>query len=242
MARSKFDWSSLDRSTLYSYMYEARNRIVGKDLTVDEIHRILSNQAKKYLPIKTKMIKTAEQEHGIIYIGGCYYGEDDKRKESRFIEVCFSYFVWDYILNLSDYRWKRLCTVFADTLLHEIIHTKQYRSRRWKDIPGYLSNAHLIKKRKDQNYYGHPDEIGAYAFNIACEIYDRYGSNQQVAQKYLDSNQVLKHKSSSYLRYFKTFDCNHNHVVIKKLKKKVISYLPNTVIGKPFKNSDYLTY
>jgi hypothetical protein len=241
MARYKFDWSSLDRSTLYSFMYEARKDIVGKELTIDQIHRILSTQAKKYLPIKTKMIKTAEQEHGIIYIGGCYYGDDDKNKSPRFVEICFSYFVWDHVLKITDYRWKRICKVFADTVLHEIIHIKQYRSRRWKDIPGYKSTAHSGQQRKNQNYYGHPDEIGAYAFNIACELYDRFGSNHQAIKRYLDSNRVLKHKSSSYLRYFRTFDYNHNHAVIKKLKKKVIHYLPYTVIGKPFKTSEYLT-
>lgn len=241
MARSKFDWSALDRSTIYSYLYEARKQIVGQKLTIDEIHKILSTQAKKYLPVKTKMLRSAEQEHGIIYIGGCYYGDDDKSKESRFIEISFSYFIWDQYLKITNYRWQRICKVFADTVLHEIIHTKQYRSRHWKDISGYQSNAHLIKKRKDQNYYGHPDEIGAYAFNIACELYDRFGSNWSAARRYLDSDQVLKHKSSSYLRYFKTFDCNHNHTVIKRLKKKVIYYLPYTQIGKPFKTSDFLT-
>lgn len=241
MARSKFDWSSLDRSILYSYMYEARKHIVGKALTIDQIHRILSNQAKKYLPIKTKMIRTAEQEHGIIYIGGCYYGDDDKHKQSRFIEVCFSYFVWDHYLTITDYRWRRICSVFADTMLHEIIHMKQYRSRRFKEIPGYESTAHLVSQRKDQNYYGHPDEIGAYAFNIACELYDRFGTNYQASKRYLNTSHTLKHKASSYLRYFKTFECNHQHAVIKRLKKKVIHYLPYAEIGKPFKTSEYLT-
>lgn len=242
MARSKFDWSALDRSTVYQYMYEARASVVGKQLTIDELHRILSCQAKKYLPVKTKMIRSAEQEHGILYVGGCYYGDDDKAKENRFVEICFSYFVWDEFMKITDHRWKRICTVFADTVLHEIIHIKQYRSRRWKQIPGYDSNAHFIKKRKDQNYYGHPDEIGAYAFNIACELNDKFGTNWQAAKRYLDSNQVLRHKSSSYIRYFKTFDCNHDHPVIKKLKKKVISCFPNAGIGKPFRTSEYLTH
>lgn len=241
MARSKFDWSALDRSTLYSLIYSARKHIVGQKLLIEEIHKILSTEVKKHIPVKTKMIRSAEQEHGIIYIGGCYYGDEDQYNNSRFIEVVFSYFIWDEYLKITEYRFKRLCEVFADTVLHEIIHMRQYRTRNWKDIPGYESTAHLVKQRRNQNYYGHPDEIGAYAFNIACELYDRFGTNWQAAKRYLDSNQVLKHKRSNYIRYFKTFDCNHKHPVIKKLKKKVIYYLPYTVIGKPFKTSDYLT-
>ncbi len=241
MAQAKFDWSNLDRYSLYSLMYGARKQIVGQKLTIEEIHKILSSQVKKLLPVKTKMLRSAEQEHGIIYIGGCYYGDEDQYNHTRFIEIVFSYFIWDEFLTVTQHRFKRICSVFADTVLHEIIHMRQYRTRNWKDIDGYNSTAHLIKQRKNQNYYGHPDEIGAYAFNIACELYDRFGTNWQAAKRYLDSDCVLRHKGSNYIRYYKTFDGNHSHPVIKKLKKKVIYYLPYTVIGKPFKTSDYLT-
>ena len=241
MARTKFDWSVLDRPTLYGIMNKARKEIVGRTLVVEEIHRILSTHVKQQLPVKVKMLRSAEQENGMIYIGGCYYGDEDQENQKRFIEVVFSYFIWDEFLKITDYRFKRLCEVFADTILHEIIHMRQYRTRNWKMIPGYESTAHLAKQRKNQNYYGHPDEIGAYAFNIACELYDRFGTNWQAARRYLDSNQANRHKRSNYIRYLKSFDMNHNHSVIKKLKKKVIFYLPYTVIGKPFKTSDYLT-
>lgn len=242
MAHATFDWSKLDRSTIYQYLNSAQKRIVGQVLTIEEIHRILTNQAKKHLPIKTKMLRSAEQEQGIVYIGGCYYGDEDEENEKRFIEIVFSYFVWDECLKITRYRWQRICELFADTVLHEIIHMRQYRTRKFKNIPGYDSQAHLISQRKNQNYYGHPDEIGAYAFNIACELHDKFGINHNLAKKYLDSDQAARSRRSSYYRYLKVFDCDHNHTVIKKLKKKVIYYLPYAEIGKPFKTSDYLTY
>ncbi len=238
---SKFDWSELDRLKLHGIFYKSRKQIVGKVLLIEEIHKILSSNIKQHLPVKIKMLRSAEQESGSLYIGGCYYGDQDEENEKKFIEIVLSYFVWDEFLKISNYRFRRLCEVFADTVLHEIIHMRQYRTRNWKYIPGYESAAHLAKQRKNQNYYGHPDEIGAYAFNIACELYDRFGTNWQAAKRYLDSNMALKHKRSNYIRYLKTFDCNHNHPVIKKLKKKVIYYLPYTIIGKPFKTSYYLT-
>lgn len=242
MAKAVFDWSKLDRSTLYGFLNGARKRIVGRVLTIEEIHSILANQTKKHLPVKTKMLRSAEQEHGIIYIGGCYYGDEDEEYEKRFIEIVFSYFIWDECLKITKHRWHRMCEVFADTVLHEIIHMRQYRTRKWKYIPGYESTAHLIKQRRNQNYYGHPDEIGAYAFNIACELYDKFGTNWSQCKKFLDSNQANRNKRSSYLRYLRVFDYDHEHPVIKKLKKKVIYYLPYAEIGRPFKTSDYLTY
>lgn len=241
MSRESFDWSILDRPTLISILNGARKQIVGQKLVIEDLHKILKRQIKQYLPVKVKMTRDAGQQHGIVYIGGCYYSYYDQKKSDRYIEILFSYFMWDSHLKITQYRWSRMCEVFADTILHEIIHMRQYRTRKWKVLPGYESTAHLAKQRKDQNYYGHPDEIGAYAFNIACELYDRFGTNWQSARRYLDSNTCVRHKRTSYLRYLNTFDMNHNHPVIKRLKKKIIYYLPYTEIGKPFKTSDYLT-
>ena len=242
MAREAFNWSTLDRPTLYSILNGARKHIVGRRLLIEDLHKILSSQIKFHLPIKTKLKRDPGQEQGVIYVGGCYYGTDDEYKIDKFIEIVFSYCLFDQHLKITQYRWRRICTLFADTILHEIIHMRQYRIRNWKNIPGYLSSAEFAKQRKDQNYYGHPDEIGAYAFNIACELYDQFGSNYQASTKYLDSQQCIKNKKSSYFRYLKTFDMDQNHKIIKRLKKKVIYYLPYAKLGKPFKTSDYLTY
>jgi hypothetical protein len=242
MKRQAFDWSKLDRYTLISVLNGARKEIVGQKLLIEDLHKILSHQVKKHLPIKTKMIRNPGQEEREIYIGGCYYGHYDENQTNRFIEIIFSYCLFDKFLKISQSKWNRMCSVFADTILHEIIHMRQYRTRRWKILPGYESMAHLAKQRKDQNYYGHPDEIGAYAFNIACEMYDRFGTNYQMIKRYLNSNQCVRHKRTNYFRYLKTFDMNHSHRVIKKLKKKVTYYLPYAEFGKPFKTSDHINY
>ena len=240
MAREVFDWSALDRPTLYSILNGARKHIVGKQLYIEEIHKILSKQVKDYLPIRVKLLRSADQEDGIIYIGGCYYGAEDKKNKDKHIEIVFSYFIWDQYLTISAWRWKRMCEVFADTMLHELIHMRQYRTRSFKVLPGYESTAYSAKLRKNQNYYGHPDEIGAYAFNIACEMYERFGNDKKSVEKYMNSNQANRHCRSTYLIYLKTF--GHGHPVIKRLRRKVMFYLPYAEIGKPFKTSDYLTY
>jgi len=42
--------------------------------------------------------------------------------------------------------------------------------------------------------------------------------------------------------YLKAFDHDHNHPIIKKVKKKVLQYLPNAEIGKPYRNKDWICY
>jgi hypothetical protein len=242
MSYAAFDWSKLDRNQLCAILNDVKKKVVGHTLLIEDLHKILANQIRKNLPVRVKLLRNSEQEHGIIYIGGCYYGDQDEEFESRYVEIVLSYFIWDEYLKITQHRWKRMCEVFADTVLHEIIHIRQYRTRKWKNIPGYCSSAESSKQRKEQIYYGHPDEIGAYAFNIACELYDRFGNNQNLSIKYLNSNQAVRHRSSTYLRYLKTFDMDHSHSIIRRLKKKVIYYLPYAKIGKPFKTSNYLTF
>ena len=240
MSRTPFNWYSLDREILFDILNGARSQIVGRELLVEELHKILTKQVKKHLPIRVKMQRDASHEPGLLYIGGCYYSDCDRKRKDKFIEVVFSYFMFDRRITLSSYRWSRVCEVFADSILHEIIHMRQYRTRKFKNLPGYESTALLAKTRRNQNYYGHPDEIGAYSFNIACELYEKFGNDRRAVKKYLDGNQGLRTKRSTYLSYLRTFDTNHS--VLKRLKKKVLYYLPYAEIGKPFKSPDYLTY
>ena len=127
-------------------------------------------------------------------------------------------------------------------MLHEIIHTRQYRSRNFKAIPGYQSFAFYARDRKKQEYYGDRDEMGAFSFNIACELYEKFKDDFDLAAKYLDSNQYRRNPRTTFFKYMETFNHNHTHPVIKKIKKKIISQLPYAQLGKPFRTNTYLTY
>ena len=75
-----------------------------------------------------------------------------------------------------------------------------------------------------------------------CESHAPHHANVLLEiMKYL--NQDLSDdrlKRNSYKDYLNAVDHNHNHTVIKKLKKKIIHYLPYAEIGKPYKTSDWL--
>jgi hypothetical protein len=239
--RKPFNWSLLDRYNLHSMLNEVGSSIVGKKLSIAEIHKILSTHIKSHLPIRVKYKEDPGQEPGLIYIGGTYYADYDKGGQ-RHIEVVLSYHLFDQHLKLTRARWNRTCSLFADTILHEIVHMRQYRTRNFKSIPGYESTAHLTKQRRDQEYYGDKDEIGAFAFNIACELVDKFGYNPDEIWKYLDSDRAKRNKRSTYLRYLRAFDFNHNHKIMRKMKRKVMHQLENAYYGKPFKTTDHLTY
>ena len=242
MERKPFNWSLLDRNNLYSMLNGVQSKIVDKKLSVEQLHKIMATHIKKYLPIKVKLDRDPKNDRGFVYVGGAYYSEFDKNFYTRYIEIVFSYNPNQKWFRLSRHRWQRICLLFADTMLHEIIHTRQYRSRSFKAIPGYQSFAYYARDRKKEEYYGDRDEMGAFSFNIACELYDRFGTDYRSAAKYLDSNLYRKSSRSTFARYMETFDHNHQHPIIKRMKKKIMAQLPNAELGKPFRTTNYLTY
>lgn len=240
--RNSYNWSILDRTSLRGILNQARKFVVGKTLSVEDFHKTISATIKAYLPVRVTSNRDPKTKLGHVYVGGVYHSYFDKANQ-RQIEIIFSYHMFDKTIKLTAHKWNKICTLFADTVLHELIHMRQYRTRNFKTIPEYESTAQMAKQRRDQEYYGHADEIGAFSFNIACELYSKFGDNFNAAVEYLDNpSQIKKHKGFTYYSYLKAFDFNPKHKIIKKLKKKVIRNLPYAKIGKPFKTSDYLTY
>lgn len=240
MARSAtFNWSGLTRSNLITMMRECKPLVVNKKLNVSEIQKIFSKHLKNNLPIKVTRETDWKTEPGWIYIGGFYYSDRDK-KGNQAIEVLLSYHPLDKFILVTKTKFERMCATIADTILHEVIHMRQYRSRRWKDLPGYSSVAASSKQRAQQNYLGHPDEIDAYAFNIACSLYDRWYTSKEIAEHLNLDHTDKRLRKDSYHMYLSTFDHKHSHPVIKKLKKRVMYYVPYAELGKPYKTTDWL--
>jgi hypothetical protein len=241
--RKGFNWSQLDRNNLYSMLYSAGRDIVGKKLPVSAVQKQLSSHIKSNLPVKViRKQNDPKQKHGFVYLGGTYYSDIDMAGRDKFMEIVLSYHPEDKEIKLTEYRWMRICAVFADTVLHEIIHMRQYRSRNFKSIPGYESTAYYHKQRVDQEYYGDRDEMGAFSFNIACEMLDRFGYDPREIMKYMDSMRAKRHKKTTYFKMLSAFDWNHDHIKIKQMKRKILKQLEYAAIGKPFKTTNYLTY
>ena len=240
--RRDFNWSQLDRTNLYTMLYQAGADIVGQKMPVKLLHKRLSSHIKSCLPVTIKKWQhDAKQERGYPYMGGTYDSVLDKKGKKRFIEVILSYHPLDRETTITKYRWRRICSLFADTILHEIIHMRQYRSRNFKDIPGYESTAHYHKQRLDQEYYGHRDEMGAFSFNIACDMLDRFGYDPAAIKNYMDTI-PKRHKKGTYSKFLSTFDWDHEHPKVRQMKKKVLKQLEYAEYGRPFKTTTHLTY
>jgi hypothetical protein len=214
---------------------------VGKALTPKKIQKLISNHVKAWLPVKVVSSVVPENKPGYIYMGGMYHSDFDKKSKTA-IELNLHYHPSDATLKITDYRFKRMAVRFADIILHELIHMRQFRARNFKLIPGYQSTAASTKERKEQSYFGDRDEMGAFAYNIACEMIDRFDYDPSTIKHYMDSDSARRHKNSWWYSYMKAFNGNHNHPILRRMKLKVMRNLENAYNGKPFKTTNHLTY
>lgn len=241
MARStKFDWSILDRSGLINYFGLIYPQIVNQTLTITQFHRIFKKHITAQLPVKVAKLTDTKVEFGWVYVGGMYYSDYDKKKQ-QCIELSLVYNPFESHITLSAKKFRRVCVILADTILHEIIHMRQYRRRKFKDLPDYASTAEKTEQHQEQCYLGGSDEIDAYSFNIACELMDKFNNDTKAVTRYLNENQKrLKRRPNSWRMYLKAFDHDHSHPIIKRVKTKVMRYLPHALEGKPYRNKDWI--
>ncbi len=238
---SKFDWSSLDRIYLYELFKSLSDSVVGQELPVKKLHKLFADHLRKHLPIRVKKSLDFEVDYNFVYIGGTYYSDYDREKKKS-IEIVFTYNPFQETIRLTRLRFYRMCLLFADTILHEVIHMRQYRRRKFKILPDYASTADKARQRDEQSYLGCTDEIDAYGFNIACELITKFDNNKTKIQKYLNEDQKgRRRRHNSWRMYLVAFDHDHQHPIIKRLKKKVIRYLPYAEIGKPYRNKDWIS-
>lgn len=230
----------MDRYSIYWYLMLLAPKVVGHEIPIEKFQRIISNHLKKHIPLKFKRTRDQKVDADYIWVGGCYYSDFDQERQNS-IELTFVYSFKKETVKTNIKRFKNFCMLIADTILHEIIHMRQFRKRNFKFLDDYDSTASRTKIREAQSYFGCPDEIDAYSFNIACELYDKFKGDTDLILKYLDEDQKGKRRKYNCWRtYLKAFQHDHNHPVIQKVKRKVVKYLPMAKTGKPFKNNEWI--
>jgi hypothetical protein len=236
----KFNWYTLDRETISSFLLALAPELVNNKLTVPQFHLKITNHLKKLAPIRFRKGCDYKVQKDQVWIGGTYYSDWDQEKR-KCIELLLVYPLFETHICIGKKRFAGMCNTIADTLLHEIIHMRQYRRRKFKIIPDYASNAEKSERREEQSYLGCNDEIDAYGFNIACELIDKFKGDYDLIIEYLSENQKGKQRRhNSWRMYLKAFQHDHNHPIIQRLKKKIVRYLPQAYTGKPYRNKDWI--
>jgi hypothetical protein len=100
----------------------------------------------------------------------------------------------------------------------------QYRTRDfWEPGPVYVPDD-CTEEEENLIYLSDPDEIGAYAHNIACELLES-GDVDCIKEKLKEVNKITIDDSVNLWAYVQTFQEYPNHPVMRKLLKKVYKNL-----------------
>jgi len=238
---SKFNWACLNRRKLADYIWKISEKIIKKNLKVNSFHLMVARHLRNYIPVIISKKFEYTRALNSVRVGGLYYSHRDQNHQ-RSIEILFLYNPISEFLNLSKSAFWSLCWAIADTVLHEIIHMRQARRREFKFIPEYQSSAKNESQKLAQIYLGNPDEIDAYGFSISCSLYDEFGEDPAVIMNYLNSSTYKGYKNADWQMYVLAFEQDAGHMVINRLKKKILQYLKHAKKGKPYRNSEWIWY
>ena len=117
----------------------------------------------------------------------------------------------------------------TEALLHEYEHQRQYRSRRYRSIKHvYRSDGRNYTEKENKEYLGHPDEIDAFATNIAARLF-------------LYAFVYEKHdlaESSDMLMYYEHFGRRHpiTRLMERRIQQK-LEYFKENDNGKPHRRA-----
>jgi hypothetical protein len=193
----------------YQYISDWIAALINTELSPRHFARQLAKHLNRYHPIRIRVYHNETSlEPGDFTIGAEYDPDLDEERKKQFI--------FNIIINHPKHMPMLITEEFADAftlelveaLVHELQHQYQYRSRKHMLNRGYTSVHKDITIKAAQEYLGCPDEIDAYAANIAARFH--------ILEKL---NTTEPAQSLDLLEYYKIF--GPFHPVIKRLMKKI---------------------
>lgn len=205
------------------------DKFIGENISP----RILANHIKKIAGQETVItIDRSSQVDRNDIILNAFYDPDEDETGGRPFEVCLIFNPEDTHVNMNKTDMREFAGKLIEYLEHEMIHRAQYQSRNFKANKMYRSLAEDPAVRQQQEYLGNTDEIEAYAANLARELHRKTGNYHQTLRllRNFASTAVIRDQAGRLLSpnlyaYFKEFEFNTTHPVLKRLLKKTYQYV-----------------
>ena len=206
------------REQIRNVCVDLEQDIIDQVFSVDDLIDRVGHFVARAFRVNVLHAKALEVEASEVNINAFYDSECDERKKIS-IELVFVTNPNDDYLILDQDLWTLFINRLADSLAHELIHMRQTRAR------DFVVVEHRFKSKiaLDENlvYLSDPDEIDAYAFNIATELRE----HQNPLSKILNPAAVSINDSINLWAYIQAFSKDLKNPVVKKLLKKVYKNL-----------------
>jgi hypothetical protein len=207
------------RNDILPILEEVRNNIVNCCVPIDEFVQELGVFIGKRFNITVKHVCSPEVDEQDVGFSSFYDGGLDENNEVP-IEIYIVTNPANEVMIMDTETFDRMIRTISDNLAHEMIHMYQYRTRDfWEPGPIYVPDD-CSEEEENLIYLSDPDEIGAYAHNIACELLE-HGDVDVVKEKLKEVKKITIKESVNLWAYVQTFQEYPDHPVMRKLLKKV---------------------
>jgi len=208
----------------YQHISEWAYHLVGRKITPRNLVKTLGKHLNRHHPVRVKLYPGAKGalDPGEFTIGAEYDpGLDEIKKKQFIIDFIFNHPKTTPIL-FTEQMADKITIDLVETLIHEYEHQRQYRNRRYRmHRNNYTSNHKDPKVKADQEYLGDPDEIDAYAQNIAARHY--------IMKYKLNITSARQLNSPDLKQYYKAFGKDHEvtKLLLKKVKENIRYFKEN---------------
>jgi len=209
---------------------DIKPKIVNQFYAVDELIQDLGVFIGKRFNIDVKHAEATQVDQNDIELNGYYDGGLDEAGDVA-IEIYLVTNPMQDVMLIDETQFNIIIRKIADTLSHEVIHMQQFRARdfleveKWDFETAYEEGDDEYDEAEENRWYlSSPDEINAYAYNIANELLDR-NSYPQVIEKLNKVKDIAIEDSINLWAYVNAFSKDVNHPVLRKLIKKVYKSL-----------------
>lgn len=215
------------RKEILEIMEELKPAIVNRFLSVDEFVQDAGTFIGTRFNVDVKHAESAQVEHNDLELTGFYDGGLDEAGDTP-IEIYLVTNPMQDVMIVGSENFKLICRKIANTLSHEVIHMKQFRARdfleveklEWKDFEDYDED----EDEENRWYLSSPDEIDAYAYNIANELLEN-NALPDIMQKLNNIKEISIEDSIDLWAYIQAFEKDISHPVIRRLMKRLYKSL-----------------
>ena len=211
------------RKEVLEILDEIKPFITNKFMPVDEMIQDLGVFLGKRFNIDVKHAEATQVDQNDIDLNGFYDGGLDEAGDIP-IEIYLVTNPMQDIIVFDEDQFDIIARRIADTLSHEVIHMQQYRARDFLEVETIEYTEFEDEEEENRWYLSSPDEINAYAYNIANELLDKH-NYPQVLEKLNKVKDIGIEDSVNLWAYVQTFSKDVNHPVLRKLIKKVYKSL-----------------
>lgn len=203
-------------------LQKAQSKLIG-DVSRNEIrshiHRAITDAG---YDIDVTIVETGDQPRDTVGVNGYYDDAADADGETA-IELALVFHPDSQVISDMGSKWRELSVLLTDTWAHETIHVRQSTKRGW--IPQRGTNPKHLPDHAAAAYLGNPDEVEAFAHNIASELLSTMSKVE--ALEFIKGRHTLdelKAASVDLFGYYEAFGST-DWSAMRKLLRKVTVYL-----------------